>query len=284
MSKIFVIPDGRIRKERAFPDTYSTTDPIHFTRADNPLIEVQFLDEFGSPRRKDSGALIQVSLKKKGEYDGDLIAFASTTTRPDDDLSTYKLNLDLTGDVISDLLQDDGNVSNDEASVDVMFEVSVSESGGGASATDWVRTRTIYARIHNNVYRSGDAAPSSNPRYAEYVFAGIDLDTTTTHFRKLKEGFIFRAIGGTLIFDDTAASGTAPAVAYGASDDGSDPTLEFSDNFTPDGAQQFETESFAQRSVDIDTYSYLYLALSGAPVMAGQTVTFRIFGWEEPAS
>ncbi len=174
--KLYIREDGTIQKKKGFPDAYSTGNPIPLKRGDNVSFDIQFLDDRGNPRKKASTSYVAVALKEKDKFDGSLVSFGSTTTAPNNDDGSYSISIDTDTDEIDTLLAVNSTTADDITYVDVGFEVALSESGGGTSATDWVRSQTVYARVHNNVFRPSDSAPSRGAKFAQYEFPDIVLN------------------------------------------------------------------------------------------------------------
>lgn len=174
--KLYIREDGTVQKRKGFPDAYSTGDPIPLKRGDNTSFEIQFLDARGNPKKKASTAYVAVALKEKDKFDGSLVAFGSTTTAPTNDDGSYDVTVDTDTDEIDVLLAVNATTADDVTYSDVGCEVALSETGGGTSATDWVRSQTVYARVHNNVFRPSDTAPSRGARFAQYEFNALTLN------------------------------------------------------------------------------------------------------------
>ena len=280
---LYIQPDGTIRKSKNYPGEYSDTDTIPVKNGDLSPFNIWFMDGNNIPQLKTSGAYVQISMKSVGNYDDPLIAAGSTVTDPLDSELPYVVNVSLDTDELDTLLLINGDSSDDVASVDVLFEVSFSDSGGGGGATDWVTSQTVYATVHNNLTGPGDTFPSRNPRWREYIFSEIDLSVIANHFVAIHAGYTFTVFDAFSVIDDAALnSGASSNIAFGFSDDGAALTTEVSNNMDTNGtARMVECSVQPTPTAQGGSTSHVYLEVRTGS-SSTNTASFRLVGWETP--
>lgn len=151
---------GRARKNRTFPASYTATDRVVLKRGDTYTFAVQFLNDALEPFLLTPGSTVKIASKEVGKYDASTTVFAGTTSVTPGSASTpYYVEVNVNTVALDTLLAKDFNAVNDVPFVDLMFEITWSEA-----ANKWNSTiDPIGVRIHNDVIRGDEGAPTSAP-------------------------------------------------------------------------------------------------------------------------
>lgn len=189
---LYVTPGGSIRKTTSYPEVYTTGNPLLLKRGDRTALRVGFLDESsvlitangpGDSPAEAAATFVQLGLKEVGKYDTSSFV-ASGSVVGIDGSGFYVVELDLNNSTLDALLVKDGDDSNDLDSVELMFEITWSITGGGSGATDWRSTNLIHAVIENDVIRTNEAAVTSSAKGLLWQW-GFDAATAVPNLTPL---------------------------------------------------------------------------------------------------
>lgn len=188
--KIFITPDGVIRKRLFDPDAFSTTDRPIFKRGDYVLLLVGFLDDDGNLSEFGPGAsspeaescVVKVGMKPLDEFDADtFIAYGEVEGINADGF--YEIELPLNTEAINDLLAVNDDESDDIENAVVMFEVTWSIDPS-ADPARWSTTSRVNALIENDVIRGGETPPSAEAGSVDEYIGGDEVDITESSHGK----------------------------------------------------------------------------------------------------
>ena len=169
---LYVNEEGKIRTRLSYPSYLNYTSSfIPAKRSSNLPLSIYFVDDANVVARKSAGSAINVVVKELGKFDSDPILSKQTIAYPATDADPYLIDLTVSSATIDNLLNKDTDLGNDALYTDLMLEISTSASGGGLSATDWVKSDTVLFRISNDVNRGNESGEA--PNYGTVITTGI---------------------------------------------------------------------------------------------------------------
>ncbi|WP_035606182.1 hypothetical protein [Haloferula sp. BvORR071] len=129
-------------------------DAVSFKRGDAANLELAFV-KGNAVTGLASGATIAFGIKESGKFDGDFLVFADDFTSLS---NSYYIAPSFNTEALNDALNNDGDDSNDVASLAAMLEITWSEQSG-----IYQSSRTITANILNDVIKGSEGTPLELP-------------------------------------------------------------------------------------------------------------------------
>lgn len=181
-------------------------DMIEQKRGDSASMEIIFVRS-GVRVEHEAGTVVKFGAKEEGKYDSPVVVFEDGFVLTDSGSNPYYLGTPSFNTVPLDaLLNKDGNLTNDKASVDLIGEIS----WGIPLSNSPTSTKTFKVRVHNDVIRDDEGSPEEVPDPEDYLTdRAVRYDTPQTLSNAQKEQAHLNM--GWPAYDDLTAANAALA-------------------------------------------------------------------------
>lgn len=139
---------------------------LDFKRGDAATLEIAFVEDNAIvPTATLALTDLEVGIKEAGKYDGSFLVFSDSFTT---DTNYHLISPSFNTTALNEALNSgDADDTNDVASIDTIFEITWSDDSGST----WSSTKTITARIFNDVIDGSEGTPLENATPDAYVEA-----------------------------------------------------------------------------------------------------------------